>query len=237
MVGTMSYAKGEVAFFDGSSALYRKAVKIGETIAGHKVVAVTPDEVRMEADGKPVTHADTEPFETKVVDGKGGHDAAKLVAFLKQHEAKPLVAADVLATALATAQKEQKRVFLHFGAPWCVWCRRLEAWMAEPAVRERLDRDLVDVAIDVDRMEGGPKLKDDLGGGKSGGIPWFVILDASGKPLITSDGPGGNIGFPSAPEEVEHFGAMLRKGQSHLDEAAVKTILESLKAKPVSGSH
>lgn len=55
VVGTMSYAKGEVAFFDGSSALYRKAVKIGETIAGHKVVAVTPDEVRMEADGKPVT--------------------------------------------------------------------------------------------------------------------------------------------------------------------------------------
>ena len=55
VVGTMSYAKGEVAFFDGSSALYRKAVKVGETIAGHKVVAVTPDEVRMEADGKPVT--------------------------------------------------------------------------------------------------------------------------------------------------------------------------------------
>ncbi len=55
VVGTMIYAKGEVAFFDGSSALYRKAVKTGETIAGHKVVAVTPDEVRMEADGKPVT--------------------------------------------------------------------------------------------------------------------------------------------------------------------------------------
>lgn len=55
VVGTMSYAKGEVAFFDGSSALYRKAVKTGETIAGHKVVAVTPDEVRLEADGKPVT--------------------------------------------------------------------------------------------------------------------------------------------------------------------------------------
>ena len=55
VVGTMSYDKGEVAFFDGSSALYRKAVKIGETLAGHKVVAVTPDEVRMEADGKPVT--------------------------------------------------------------------------------------------------------------------------------------------------------------------------------------
>ena len=109
--------------------------------------------------------------------------------------------------------------------------------MAEPAVRELLDRDLVDIAIDVDRMEGGAKLKDDLGGGKSGGIPWFVILDGSGKPLITSDGPGGNIGFPSAPEEVEHFGAMLRKGQSHFDEAAVKAILESLKAKPVSGSH
>ena len=26
------------------------------------------------------------------------------------------------------------RVFLHFGAPWCGWCHRLENWMAKPEV-------------------------------------------------------------------------------------------------------
>ena len=70
----------------------------------------------LDADGKPIAQADTEPFEAKI-DGKNGHDAAKVVAFLKQHEAKPLVAADVLAAALATAQKEQKRVAVEPPAP------------------------------------------------------------------------------------------------------------------------
>jgi hypothetical protein len=52
VVGTMSYAKGDLAFFDGSSGAFRKAVKLGESIAGHKVVAITAEEVQLEADGK-----------------------------------------------------------------------------------------------------------------------------------------------------------------------------------------
>ncbi len=55
VVGTISYAKGEVAFFDGSSASYRKAVKLGESIAGHKVTGITAEEVQLEAGDKKVT--------------------------------------------------------------------------------------------------------------------------------------------------------------------------------------
>ncbi len=52
VVGTMSYAKGDLAFFDGSSGAYRKAVKLGESIAGHKVVGITAEEVQLEAGDK-----------------------------------------------------------------------------------------------------------------------------------------------------------------------------------------
>jgi hypothetical protein len=46
---------------------------------------------------------------------------------------------------------------------------------------------------------------------KPGGIPWFIILDAKGKALATSDGPKGNIGYPGEPHEIEHFLAVLKQ--------------------------
>lgn len=185
----------------------------------------------LDADGKPLTHADTEPFETKVVDGKGGHDAAKLVEFLKQHEAKPLVAADVLAAALATAQKEQKRAFLHFGAPWCGWCHKLENWMARPEIAALLGKDFVDVKIDEDRMTGGKELKEAqmaTAGQKGGGIPWFVFLDGDGKQLAHSTGPTGNTGFPYQPDEVAHFVTMLQAVKKNLTDADIGFLQKSL---------
>lgn len=184
----------------------------------------------LDADGKPLTHADTEPFETKV-DGKNGHDAAKVVAFLKQHEAKPLVAADVLAAAMATAQKEQKRVFLHFGAPWCGWCHKLENWMARPEIAALLSKDFVDLKIDEDRMTGGKDLKEAqmaTAGQKAGGIPWFVFLDGDGKQLAHSTGPKGNTGFPYEPDEVAHFVTMLQAVKKNLTDADIAFLQKSL---------
>lgn len=52
LVGTMLYANGQYAFFDSSSAGYKKALKTGDTIARYKINEVTPNEVKLEADGK-----------------------------------------------------------------------------------------------------------------------------------------------------------------------------------------
>ena len=35
----------------------------------------------------------------------------------------------VLAAGLAEARRTDRLVFLHSGAPWCGWCRRLELWL------------------------------------------------------------------------------------------------------------
>lgn len=54
LLGTLDYPKGPVAFFEGSSSGYRKAVQVDESIGGCKVTAIESALVRLEANGKPV---------------------------------------------------------------------------------------------------------------------------------------------------------------------------------------
>ena len=49
LVGTMSYEKGQFAFFDGSSYEFRKTLKPSDSIAGYKVIAVGRDRVLLAA--------------------------------------------------------------------------------------------------------------------------------------------------------------------------------------------
>ncbi len=72
------------------------------------------------------------------------------------------------------------------------------------------------LAIDTDRMKNGTAVEERLTGGESKGYPWSVILDDTGRALIDSDGPEGNIGCPVSPEEAEHFFAMLEKTRQRL---------------------
>lgn len=52
LVGTMAYERGAFAFFDGSSSEYSKVLQASGVIAGHKLVDVLADGVKLEADGK-----------------------------------------------------------------------------------------------------------------------------------------------------------------------------------------
>lgn len=54
LLGSMSYEKGDFAFFDGTSSEFRKSVKAGDSIAGYKVKAITQTKVTLENDGKSV---------------------------------------------------------------------------------------------------------------------------------------------------------------------------------------
>ena len=49
LVGTMTYDRGMYAFFDGSASEFRKALEPGKSIAGHKIIAVKHDGVRLAA--------------------------------------------------------------------------------------------------------------------------------------------------------------------------------------------
>jgi thioredoxin-related protein len=190
----------------------------------------------LDADGKVLANEETVQFETKI-DGKNGHDAEKLQAFLVKHQATPWKADELLSAALAEAAKTDRKVFLHFGAPWCGWCHKLDAWLLRPDVAPVFGKDYVNCKIDQDRMTGGKDLYEKYHTGKPGGIPWFVVLEPAGKAVSTSDGPKGNIGFPAESHEIEYFVQMLNETKKRLTEKDVESLKVSLTppAKPTGG--
>ncbi len=52
LVGTIAYERGAFAFFQGSNSELTKALKAEGVIAGHKLVDILADGVKLEADGK-----------------------------------------------------------------------------------------------------------------------------------------------------------------------------------------
>ncbi|MBL9002390.1 MAG: thioredoxin family protein [Phycisphaerae bacterium] len=203
------------------------AASLGAEINGFPFLTI------LDADGKPVAQAETEQFEVKGPDGKpkgveAGHDRESLLTFLKNHEAPRQDARAVLDGGLARAKADGKSVFLHFGAPWCVWCHRLEDWMAGPEIAPVLAKDLILVKIDTDRMTGGQALLDSMNKLKNGGIPWSAVLDAEGRPVIDSNGEKGNIGYPAAAEEIAHFEVMINKARRNMTPQDVEMLKASL---------
>ncbi len=118
-----------------------------------------------------------------------------------------------------------------------------------------MDRDYVEVKIDVDRMTNGERVALGLRAGKTGGIPWFLFLDPSKevvrvKPaadgntpakdaplqrrkdaiLATADGPEGNVGCPMTKAERSHFMDMIRSSRLSLTDKELEIIAKELHA-------
>ncbi|MEC8553748.1 MAG: hypothetical protein VXZ82_01960 [Planctomycetota bacterium] len=83
--------------------------------------------------------------------------------------------------------------------------------------------------IDVDEMTNGQAVATELGGGGEG-LPWMTILDSTGKELVNSVGPTGNIGCPVGDEERAHFLAMLGKTIQRATPEELKQIEANLAA-------
>ena len=84
-------------------------------------------------------------------------------------------------------------------------------------------------------MPHGEEVAKRLRGSRSGGIPWMVILDADGAELVTSDGPGGNVGCPVTKQEARWFFSMLTSTRQRLedDDLAVLRAEHDLFAEPM----
>lgn len=165
-------------------------------------------------------------------------DAPALAAFMLQHKLPTRDAEAVLAEGLAKAKAEDKRVFLDFGASWCGPCRMLGRFLE--ANKAELERHYVFVKLDVSRDDHARPLceryeeKDAING-----VPWYVILDGDGKPLITSnakdlgeDAFSTNIGFPSSKPGIDHFMTMLKQTAPRMSDVTLAGLRRQLEKKP-----
>lgn len=168
--------------------------------------------------------------ETSSLEAGDRHDPAAVLAFLKEHQAPYPQAKDLLRAGKARAAAEGKRVFLHFGAPWCGNCHQLERWMARDDVRPLLAREFVDLKIDIDRTQGGRRLLDRTRTGEPGGIPRFTFLAPDGTKLVESNrADGRNVGFPTSAEDLAHVRTMLETGAVHLTADDVDALIDTLR--------
>jgi hypothetical protein len=168
-------------------------------------------------------------FKALSSDGKINRD--KLLKLLKDHQYPTLNAHRLLANALQQAKAQNKRVIVQETATRSDPCLLLSRYLDRE--RKIWERDYIWIKLDH-RWTGTREIMEKLRDGAPGGIPWWTILDANGKVLVTSNNDkaeGKNIGFPVSPSEYEHVRSMLKQTAIRLGEQDINKLVEALKQK------
>ncbi len=157
-----------------------------------------------------------------------------LTAFLA-NAAEPLPSADhLISAAEKQAAAGNKAIFVHFGASWCGWCKRLDAFLEKPAIKPVFEKYFVPVKLVVqekDKATENPGAEEWLKkmGGPSG-LPYSAFLNAKGEVIVNSKRDGNNIGYPAEPAEIDWFIHMMKQAAPNMAPDDLKTIETALRS-------
>ena len=102
--------------------------------------------------------------------------------------------------------------------------------MAREAVAPILEKDFVNLNVDIARTVGGPELKSRLTEGRREGDPWLAFLDPDGSIVVHSTGPEGNIGSPYTDEEIAYFKVMMEKAARNITASEIEILVKEFVA-------
>jgi thiol-disulfide isomerase/thioredoxin len=120
--------------------------------------------------------------------------------------------------AVRKAAVEHKAVLVKFGASWCGWCRRFDAFLADTGVGPIMAANYVTVGLTTEEAPGNKALENPGSevlmkamGGAASGLPFFFVLDSTGRKIADSNimPDGSNVGHPDLPDEVAAFDRFL----------------------------
>ncbi len=144
-------------------------------------------------------------------------------------------AEQVLAPAKVKAAAERKIIYVHFGASWCPWCKRLDAFLERPDIKPVFAKYFIPVKLVVQESPknkalenpGADALLQGLGG--PSGLPYFAFLNEQGELIVNSKRNGENIGYPALPEEIGYFLQMIKKAAPNISQSDLEIIEGALK--------
>jgi hypothetical protein len=174
--------------------------------------------IALDTSGKELGRIDLDIADTSAV--------SEAADFVQQHTPVRRDAGRMWDEAFIEANRSDKRVIAVVGQRYCGPCFRLARWMHKH--REILKMDYVLVEI----MEGNDENSDEclmqLQQGKRHGVPFFAIYDKSGKRLVDSIGPLGNIGYPSGFDGKKWLRKMLDTTKQRLSDANVEGLIRAI---------
>jgi thiol:disulfide interchange protein len=148
----------------------------------------------------------------------------------------PRAAKALVNEAVATAGAAHKNVLVDFGASWCGWCHRFDAFIADSVAGKLMRDNFVVVPLIALESVGKKQLENDgaealmkqMGG--TGGIPFFFFLDSAGRKIGDSNimPQNGNVGHPNTPEEVDAFDVLLKRVAPRMTAADRRVIWDFL---------